>query len=64
MKIVVKNCHECPFCNDDSEYGKDRCNLYSNTSVNLETWNQLPKDKVHENCSLLKEDCIITITTD
>jgi hypothetical protein len=40
------------------------CNLYSNTSVNLETWNQLPKDKVHENCSLLKEDCIITITTD
>ena len=27
MKIEVKNCIECPFVNNDNEYGKYQCNL-------------------------------------
>jgi hypothetical protein len=55
MKIVVENCHECPFCNNDNEYGRDRCNLNSEIIL-LYGWEELPDDKVHEKCPLLKSD--------
>ena len=50
MKIIVKNCQDCPFCNDDNEYGKDKCNL--ETEIILNYWKEMPKDKVHEKCPL------------
>lgn len=29
MKITVNNCHDCPFCNNDNEYGTS-CNFPNN----------------------------------
>ena len=54
MKIIVKNCQECPFCNNDNEYGKDSCNL--NTKITLKNWEELPDNSIHEECPLLKEN--------
>ena len=54
MKIIVKNCQECPFCNNDNEYGKDACNI--NLEIGAKVWTELPKDSVHELCPLLKEN--------
>jgi hypothetical protein len=57
MKIEVKNCSECPFVNNDNEYGKDQCNL--NKDIITIGFVELPSDKVHEDCPLLKEKEII-----
>lgn len=56
--ILINNCHECPFCNNDNEYGKDSCNLHGNIySKNLES---MPEDKVHSECPLLLADYTIS----
>ena len=54
MKIKVKNCHECPFSNNDNEYGRDTCNLavYLEIEIHLGHWEGLPEDKVHDKCPL------------
>ena len=50
MKIKVKNCQECPFCNRDNEYGADRCNLWE--EIFVPDFDELPKKTIHEKCPL------------
>jgi hypothetical protein len=55
MNIEVSNCHECPFCNNDNEYGRDECNLSEKVDDKLiegSIWQQLPYDSVHYRCPL------------
>ena len=65
MKIInIKNCHVCPFSNNDNEFGKDLCNLaYSigcdDPDRNGE--NELPSDKIADGCPLVGG---VFITTD
>jgi hypothetical protein len=59
MKITVTNCQQCPFCNNDCEYGKDSCNL--DTEIMAEEFYLLPDDKVHDQCPLLKESYEIVV---
>lgn len=61
MKIIVSNCFDCPFSNNDNEYGIDSCNLsrFTDTEISLGNWEQLPKDKRHKDCPISKE---LTIT--
>jgi len=47
---TVTNCHDCPFCNLDNEYGRDMCNISPN--IKLKHWEELPNDKVHDMCPL------------
>lgn len=56
--IWIKNCHECPFCNNDNEYGRDWCNM---KDIKLPNWKELPSDKVHNECPLLTETYIIEL---
>lgn len=55
MKIQVKNCSECSFNNSLKDYE------YYNLDMKIESndYESLPKDKVHEDCLLLKEEEII-----
>ena len=46
-EIIVSNCWFCPFVNDDGEYGKTYCQLNNDIIAN-----QLPADKVHDDCPL------------
>jgi len=59
IEIKVSNCLECNFCNKDNEYGSDSCNL--NTSIVLKDFEQLPSDKVHEDCPLKNNTFTIMI---
>ena len=34
--LKIKNCKECPFCNNDNEYGRDECNLKEIRLTNYE----------------------------
>ena len=59
MKIQkVKNCQNCPFVNSDNEYGYDGCNL---TYIDLDNWEQMPIDNVHEKCPLKKDSLLVEI---
>lgn len=49
MIIHISNCQSCPFCNNDNEYGYDRCNL---KDITMEGFEQMPSDKRHEDCPL------------
>ena len=56
--IEVSNCHECPFANNDNEWGHDSCNLeYLNNFPEIE----LPEDTVHKKCPLKKQNYIIKL---
>ena len=59
MVITVSNCQQCPFCNDDNEFGRDQCNL--NTNIKAGIYYDLPADKVHLDCPLLKNSYTITL---
>lgn len=54
MKIEITNCQDCPFCNNDNEFGKDQCNL--NDEIFGYFYEELPSDRVHEDCPLLHND--------
>jgi hypothetical protein len=47
---VITNCKECPFCNHDSEFGRDGCNL--NTDIQMTWYEYMSDDKVHDDCPL------------
>jgi hypothetical protein len=47
MKITVTNCHECPFCNNDDEWGWS-CKV---PLSEVEDW-QTSGDSIPENCPL------------
>lgn len=65
-KLLVKidNCQDCPFCNQDSEYGFNDCNLltvmnYSKNGFNLPEISltmpeQMPDKSRHSLCPLDK----------
>ena len=61
--IKVKNCHECPFCNEDNEFGKDQCNISeiyagdtSSPSSNFKFgYTQMPANARHKDCPLNDE---------
>jgi hypothetical protein len=55
--IIVNNCQECPFCNNDNEYGYDCCNLDQN--IHTKAFDQMPKEHVHEKCPLKQKEYII-----
>lgn len=60
--IEVKSCGECPFVNDDNEFGKTICNLDRNI-YNL-GYLQLPMSQVHENCPLKTESVTVKLKDD
>ena len=60
-EIEIKNCQDCPFANNDNERGKDQCNL-KDITLDYKNWEELPSDKVHEECPL-KEDSYLMFTT-
>ncbi len=60
MKIIkINNCHNCPFANNDNEYGHDGCNL---KDIKLYGWEELPKNKVHKECPLKQNHFVIKLT--
>jgi len=61
MVIEVKNCGNCPFANNDSEYGHDECNLAEKLGIDLKLglWEELPEDRRHENCPLTEQLTIV-----
>jgi len=50
LEIKVDNCLECPFVNNDNEFGADNCNL--NTDIYSKKHQELPNNKRHEKCPL------------
>ena len=54
MILEIKNCSECPFCNQDNEYGRDSCNLsiLIGKNIFMNTFEELPKDKRHIDCPM------------
>jgi hypothetical protein len=54
MKIEVKNCFECPFANNDNEYGRVDCGLAERLRIDLglEVWGNLPHDRRHAACPM------------
>jgi hypothetical protein len=57
MKVIkVDNCQNCPFVNNDTEYGYDGCGL---KEIKLIMWEQMPIDKVRKECPLNNDDFII-----
>ena len=56
--IKVNNCQDCPFANNDNEYGYDRCNL---KDIELSNWEELPGTGVHKECPLKEKDFVIKL---
>ena len=61
MIAYVTNCNDCPFCNNDNEYGKD-CN-YPNNEVEEYQMTPYMEKWLPEKCPLRNGDIIITIKT-
>ena len=61
MVIEVKNCGNCPFANNDSEYGRDECNLAEKLGIDfkLGLWAELPYMGRPENCPLTEQLTIV-----
>jgi hypothetical protein len=59
-EIIVTNCWICPFVNDDGEYGKTYCQL-NDDIVMPGSFEQMPKDKVHDNCPLKDGEVTVTL---
>ena len=56
----ITNCKECPFSNTDNERGLNKCNL-KDIDLDCRRWEELPSDKVHDDCPLKNNDYLITI---
>ncbi len=50
--IEVENCHDCPFVQNDNEYGFCACNISEPETLDLKGWEELPNDKAHDKCPL------------
>lgn len=59
-EIKVDNCRECPFANNDNDYGYCDCN--ATDKIVLIGFEELPKDKVHELCPLNAGDITVTLS--
>ena len=63
MTKEISNCFECPFVNDDSEYGKTYCQL-NDDIVMPGSFQQMPKNKVHEDCPLKNGSVTVKLNHD
>lgn len=59
MKITVKNCNNCPFCNNDNEYGYS-CN-YPESEVEEFEMSGYDSELLPEKCPLKKGDVLVTL---
>ena len=59
-EIKVTNCQKCPFVVNDNEYGYCACNLNGNIYTDSYL-NQLPEDKVHDDCPLKKSSYRVSL---
>ena len=59
-EIKVTNCWTCPFVNDDHKYGKTYCQL-NDDIVMPGAVEQMPKDKVHDDCPLKKSSYRVSL---
>lgn len=61
MELEIKNCMDCPFSNNDNEYGRDCCNLALKLGkdIKLDNWEELPKNEIHKDCPINKEINIV-----
>jgi hypothetical protein len=58
MRIIVSSCADCPFCNRDSQFGRDKCNV----DISIEkTSEELPDDKVELDCPLINWEIKIQV---
>jgi hypothetical protein len=61
MKVLVKNCRECPLAQTHEIYGNNLCR-HPNEQLGLNPFTEeLPKDTVHENCPLKQEPLTISL---
>ena len=60
MNVIVSSCSDCPFCNRDSEKGRDKCNL--DISIKSSS-KELPDETVEEDCPLLQWEIKIMINS-
>ena len=58
-EVKINNCRECPFVNQDNEYGFNACNL---KDIELNRWEELPEDEVHKECPLREMDYLIELS--
>jgi hypothetical protein len=56
--IKVSNCRECPFANNDNDFGFDWCNAALD-KIELEPNEELPEEKRHDNCPLNEEPIVV-----
>lgn len=56
----VNNCHDCPLCNSDNEFGRDGCN-HPLSTIQLKDNDELPNRTIHPDCPLKTIDLILTI---
>jgi hypothetical protein len=54
MILEIKTCADCPFSNQDNEFGRDSCNLARllGKDIALDNWEQLPDDKRRKDCPI------------
>lgn len=57
ITFKIESCLECPFCNNDNEYGRDTCNL---KEIAIPNGEQLPINKRHHECPLNDDEYTIT----
>ena len=50
--IEVENCQDCPLVMIDNDYGFFGCNITKSETLDLDNWEELPEDKVHDKCPL------------
>ncbi len=65
MTLEIKSCYDCPFCNNDNEFGSDRCNLASKLGKDINllgNWEQLPQNNIHEDCPLKNRELLIKLS--
>ena len=59
MKFMrVENCQECPFVQYDGDWGYKNCAL---TSLKLDKFEEMPSDKVHEQCPLKEGEVVVKL---
>jgi hypothetical protein len=53
-QINVSSCQQCPFSNNDNEFGYNACNLAirRGTPIELKNWEELPEKSIHKDCPL------------
>ena len=61
MIIKITNCQECPFVNNDNEYGFNECHISEKVNKTRRGHDQLPEDNVHDLCPLKTEPIIVKI---